>query len=139
MEKLIEDLDKKWSVISKMYFWRLARDYIVKNSRQHITFDLLREFMQLSTEEELTKVLADEEDSLTKLFEYLNDDTILKQEVDMSYPSLISSYDEWSFYKFMSSKKNDFEDCLSQISKIPFDRRLFRNEENKKEFSEKTF
>ena len=55
-----------------------------------MTFDLLREFMHLSSEEELTKVFADEEDSLTKLFEYLNDDTILKQEVDMSYPSLIS-------------------------------------------------
>ena len=63
--------------------------------------------------------------------------TILKQEEDMSYPSLISSYDEWSFYKFMSSKKNDFKDCLSQIWKIPIDKRLFKNEENNKEFSAK--
>ena len=131
MNKLIDSIDEKVSSVNKMYFGRLMRDYIVKNSNNQISMEYLAEYVNLSNVETLNKLLAEEETALIRLFSYLNGETILKQEDDR-YPSMISSYDTRTFYKFMERKKHDFEDCLKNICVVQMDKRLTSNEKNRR-------
>ena len=48
MDKLIDALDIKANQICKIYFARMVRDYIVKNSDPQMNLDFLRDFTGLS-------------------------------------------------------------------------------------------
>ena len=137
MDKLIDDLDNKANQICKIYFARMVRDYIVKNSDPQMNLDFLRDFMGLSSIEEVNNAMSENEDSLIRFFDYLNGASILKQDEDENYPSMISSYDDLAFSKFMTSKNNDFEYCLMVICKIRRVDRLYANESKRIEYSPK--
>ena len=137
MDKIIDKLDEKAWKINTIYFCRFARDYIVKNIGQHMDLHLLAELMQIPDVDEFSKILAEQETSLNRIFEYLNGDIHLKQDEDLSYPNKISSYDSWTFHKFMTGKRKDFEDCLEIICKVRKDDRLYANESKRKEFDSK--
>ena len=115
MDKLIDALDIKANQICKIYFARMVRDYIVKNSDPQMNLDFLRDFMGLSWIEEANNAMSENENSLIRFFDYLNGTSILKQDEDGNYPSMISSYDDLAFNKFMTSKNNDYEYFLMVI------------------------
>ena len=137
MNKLIDAIDEKVSNVNKMYFGRLLRDYIVKNCNNQISMEYFAEYATLTNVETLCKVLAEEEMALIRLFSYLNGETTLKQEEDDRYPSMITSYDIKTFYKYMERKKHDFEDCLKVICVVQKDNRMFLNEKNRREYDAK--
>ena len=49
----------------KIYFTRLVRYYIVKNSDPQINLEFLKDFMRLSCIEEVSKAMSDNKDSST--------------------------------------------------------------------------
>ena len=115
----------------------MVRDYIVKNSDPQMNLDFLRDFMRLSWIEEVNNAMSQNEDSLIRFFYYLNGTSILKQDEDENYPSMISSYDDLAFNKFITSKNNDFEYCLMIICKIRRVDRLYANEGKRIEYNAK--
>ena len=137
MDKLIDALDDKANQIWKIYFARLVRDYIVKNSDPQMNLEFLRDFMGLPWVEEVNKAMSDNEDSLIRFFDYLNGKSILNQEEDDNYPTMISSYDDLAFSRFMTSKNNDYEYCLMVICKIRKVDRLYACESKRIEYSPK--
>ena len=109
----------------------MVRDYIVKNSDPQMNLDFLRDFMGLSWIEDINNAMSENKDSLIRFYDYLNWTLILKHDEDGNYPSMVSSYDDLAFNKFMTSKNNDFENCLMVICKIRRVVRLFANEDKR--------